>query len=172
MSLHYILNKNAKNTFNNPTDKIYTPENIALLAINQFKLYGKVLDPFRGKGAFYNNLPNNIEKDWCEIDENRNFYDYNKKVDWIISNPPYSDYTNIINHSYKIADNIVYLMPLSKIFSSLGRIKDLNNYGGIVSLYIISASRCKFPFGFPACIVYFKRNYHGPIEWILDKESL
>lgn len=143
------------------TDKVYTPENIAKLIINKFNLSGKVLDPFKGQGAFYNNYPETVKKDWCEIDEGKDFFEYKEHVDWIISNPPYSIYDEVMNHSFEIADNIVYLVPLNKIVSSLGRVKKIKEFGGVPYIYIIGASRCGFPFGFPCCAIYVKRGYKG-----------
>ena len=143
------------------TDKVYTPENIAKLIINKFNLSGKVLDPFKGQGAFYNNYPETVKKDWCEIDEGKDFFEYKEHVDWIISNPPYSIYDEVMNHSFEIADNIVYLVPLNKIVSSLGRVKKIQEFGGVPFIYIIGASRCGFPFGFPCCAIYVKRGYTG-----------
>lgn len=146
-------------TGNKPNDDILTPIEISKMIINKFRLYGKVLDPFKGEGSFYNQFPDNIEKDWCEIKEGRDFFKYNNKVNWIISNPPYSILDEVLEHSFEIADNIVYLVPLSKIVSSMGRIRKIKEYGGVPYIYIISAGKCGFPFGFPACVVYFKRNY-------------
>ena len=149
-------------------DKVYTPENIAKLIINKFKLSGKVLDPFKGKGAFYNNYPETVKKDWCEIDEGKDFFEYKEHVDWIISNPPYSIYDEVMNHSFEIADNIVYLVPLNKIVSSLGRVKKIKEFGGVPYIYIIGASRCGFPFGFPCCAIYVKRGYTGETKIEID----
>ena len=66
-----------------------------------------------------------------------------------------------MEHSFEIADNIVYLVPMSKIFTSLKRIRCILTYGNIKEIHIISAGRCGFPFGFPACAIYFQRNYRG-----------
>lgn len=147
---------------NTKTDKVYTPVNIAQLIISKFPLEGKVLDAFKGKGAFYDNYPETVEKDWCEIDDEKDFFEYNEHVDWIITNPPYSIYDDVMEHSFEIADNIVYLVPLSKVVSSLGRIKKIFDYGGVPYIYIIGAGRCGFPFGFPACAIHMKRGYDGP----------
>jgi hypothetical protein len=147
-----------------PNDNIYTPEQLAKYLIKLYDLQGKVLDPFKGGGAFYNNLPKHTTNYWCEIDENKDFTDWNEPVDWIISNPPYSIYSEVMKHSMKIADNIVYLVPLSKVVSSLERLREISSYGGIVSIYWLGASRCGFPFGFPACSIHIKRNYKGPTE--------
>ena len=146
---------------NKPNDKIYTPNKIAKEIINLFPLKGKVLEPFKGKGAFYNQLPNCVEKDWCEIDEGRDFFDYKEKVNFIISNPPYSILEQVLEHSFEIADNVIYLVPLSKVVSSMGRIRQIKNYGGVKEIYILSASKCGFPFGFPACVIWLQKDYKG-----------
>ena len=148
-------------TGNKANDKIYTPLPIAKKIIDLFPLYGKVLDPFRGAGAFYEQYPDSVEKDWCEIDEGRDFFDYDKKVDWIITNPPYSIFDEVLEHSFEIADNIVYLVPLSKVVTSLKRIRNILKYGDIKEIHIISASKCGFPFGFPACAIWMQRGYKG-----------
>lgn len=146
---------------NKPNDKVYTPDKIAKQIIDLFPLSGKVLDAFKGGGAFYNQLPNYVEKDWCEIDENKDFFDYQDKVDFIISNPPYSILEEVLEHSFEIADNVIYLLPLSKVVSSMGRIRQIKSYGGVKEIYILSASKCGFPFGFPCCAIWVKKNYKG-----------
>ena len=142
-------------------DDVYTPRNVAKRIIDLYDIKGKVLDGFAGDGAFFDQYPENVEKDWCEIKKGKDFFEYTDYVDWIITNPPYSIFDEILEHSYKIADNIVYLIPLSKLFSSMGRIRKVFNYGNIVSIHILAACKCGFSFGFPCCAVYIKRNYKG-----------
>ncbi len=144
-----------------PNDKIYTPEKVAKEMISFYNLSGKVLDPFKGGGVFYNNLPDNVDSYWCEIDEEVDFFEFEERVDWIISNPPYSIFDEVLEHSFKISENVVYLVPLSKVVSSLGRIKKILGYGNVKSIKIIGASKCGFPFGFPACSIHIQRNYLG-----------
>lgn len=144
------------------TDKVYTPEAVAKAIISKYDLYGKVLDPFKGKGAFYDNYPDTIEKDWCEIDDGRDFFEYNEHVDWIVTNPPYSIYDDVMAHAAAISDNIVWLVPLNKIVNSMRRLRASMNYGGIKSIYYIASSKCNFPFGFPSAAVHFEKGYTGP----------
>jgi hypothetical protein len=151
-----------------PNDKIFTPLNIAKEIIAMFDLQGTVLDAFMGNGAFYNQYPNNVKKDWCEIDKGKDFFKYTEKVDWIITNPPYSILENVLYHSFKIADNIVYLVPLSKIVSSIGRIRKISKFGGVPLVYILSASKCGFPFGFPCCAIHIKKDYSGKTQIKID----
>ena len=82
-------------------------------------------------------------------------------MDWIITNAPYSIYDDVMAHSMEIADNIVYLVPLNKVVSSLGRIKKLIDFGGVPYIYVIGAGRCGFPFGFPACAIHIQKGYEG-----------
>jgi len=162
--------KNKSLIGDNENDKIYTPMDVAKQIVDKFAFYGKVLDPFKGKGAFYDQLPDGIEKEWCETDLGRNFFDYKEHVDWIISNPPYSIFTELMLHSYEIADNIVYLIPLNKVVSSMGRVRELAAYGGIPYIFILSPKKCGFPFGFPACAVWIKKGHKGDTKVELDEE--
>ena len=91
----------------NPNDVVFTPDWLAKQICGMFDIDGKVLEPCKGEGAFLKYLPENT--DWCEIAEGRNYYDYNEKVDWIVTNPPYSDYNRFLEHSFALADNIVAL---------------------------------------------------------------
>lgn len=74
------------------TNVVYTDPKLAELIIThfrpQFKETDTFLDPSKGSGAFYDLLPPN--KDWCEIEQGRDFFEYDKKVDWILTNPPWS----------------------------------------------------------------------------------
>ena len=48
-----------------------------------------ILEPFKGNGAFYDKIPSSNPKFYCEIDDGIDFFDYDKKHDWAISNPPF-----------------------------------------------------------------------------------
>lgn len=149
----------------NPNDRVYTPPAIAEIcykSLPPIPSNALLLDPFRGKGAFYDLFPEG-QRDWCEIDdsESRDFFDYNKHVDWIISNPPYSILDDVLDHSFEIADNVCYLVPLGKIFKCLGRLNVLFAWGGIRQVGIIGASRCGFPFGFPCGFFWMQKGYTG-----------
>ena len=146
-----------------PNDLVMTPRKIAKATIDLYDIPNgsTILDPCRGEGSFYDNFPKDCQKEWCEIEEGRNFFDYENNVDWIITNPPYSILDAFLTKAFEVASNIVFLLPLSKMFSSFGRINSVLNYGNIVSIHLIPASKCGFPFGFPACAFYMKRGYEG-----------
>jgi hypothetical protein len=68
-----------------------TPDTIAPKLIAEVPLEegDRVLEPFRGEGSFFNNLPSNTLNDWCEILDGRDFKDYKEPIDWVVSNPPF-----------------------------------------------------------------------------------
>jgi len=143
----------------NPNDVVFTPDWLAKQICEMFPISGRVLEPCKGEGAFLQYLPKDTE--WCEIAENKNYYDFNNKVDWIVTNPPYSDYNRFLEHSFNLADNIVLLVPVAKMFKSMGTLKSILDYGGFVSIHTLPASKAGFPFGFPCAVYYLKRGYKG-----------
>ena len=91
-----------------------------------------VLDPCRGAGVFYNNLPK-CKKDWCEITEGRDFFEYKEKVDLVISNPPFSMWNKWLDHTCEITDRFCYLIGAMNLTDH--RIRELHKNGfGITAI--------------------------------------
>ena len=147
----------------NKNDIVFTPDWLADKICRMFPIEGKILEPCKGEGAFLKWLPE--ETEWCEIADGKNYYDYKEKVDWIVTNPPYSDFNRFLEHSFELAENIVLLVPVAKMFKSMGTLKTIFNYGGIVSFYFLPASKAGFPFGFPCGVCYMKRGYKGQTDF-------
>ena len=79
-------------------DVVMTPYHTAKWIVEHFEPQGKMLEPCRGEGAFYTAMQEyNDDVDWCEISEGKDFFDYNGKVDWIITNPPYSIFDDFLD---------------------------------------------------------------------------
>lgn len=147
----------------NPNDVVFTPREIARAMVEYLSPSGKILEPCKGEGVFMDYLP--TDTDWCEITEGRDFYDYHKKVDWIVTNPPYSDFNNFLEHSFELAENVGLLLPVAKVFKSMGTIRIIKKFGWFPKLWILPANKCGFPFGFPCGIFHFKKGYSGLTEW-------
>lgn len=49
----------------------------------------KVIEPFRGEGAFYNAFPETVQKDWAEREEGKDYTAITGEYDWVITNPPF-----------------------------------------------------------------------------------
>jgi len=152
----------------NPNDVFFTPSWCARDMVRHFKPSGKILEPCKGNGVFLKYLPS---AEWCEITEGVDFFAYHKKVDWVFGNPPYSLFTELLYHSMKIADNICYLIPIGKVYSSDARMKDIYKWGGIVeTIYYGKGSDMGFPFGFPCGAVYLKRGYQSGATFVFREK--
>ena len=141
-------------------DVVYTRESIAVKIIKWLQPTGKCLDPCLGDGVFYKNLPSG--SDWCEIKKGKDFFDYDKKVDWIIGNPPYSIFLDWLEHSFNISKNVAYILPTNKVFQRKIIMNMIKQYGGIKGILIYgSGNSIGFPFGFSTGTFHFKKDYSG-----------
>lgn len=93
---------------NNGNDRVYTPPDLARDIVAHFKPSGRILEPAAGQGSFVQCMPG---CDWCEIDYNIDFFDATGHYDWIVTNPPYSIFSEFLAHALRLADNIVFLCP-------------------------------------------------------------
>ena len=95
-----------------------------------------VLEPFRGDGNFYRNLPAWVRKDWCEKKENRDFFEYTgPSPDTIITNPPYRDEADgnnlavpCLERCLQLARKRVIFFVNHKVFNALSATR-LKKYG-------------------------------------------
>jgi len=151
-------------------DVCQTPDEVARDVVRFFDPRGVCLDPCRGDGAFYRYLP--AGTDWCEIGEGRDFFAYDRRVDWIVSNPPYSVFSQWLRHSFTVADDIVYLIPVNKAFNSYRLMREIYEWGGIRCIYVVdSGGRLGFEVGFAVGAVHFRRGYRGFTE-VVFRENL
>ena len=104
--------------------------------------------------------------DWCEIDEGKCFFEYDKKVDWIITNPPYSIFKEVLPKMLEVSDNMVIVIPVNKLLSSMPRLIDIKRAGHNIKRihYLGSGRQLNFPFGFPVAVVHTQRGYEGFVE--------
>ena len=146
-------------------DIVMTPAETAVNIINHFSPTGTILDPCRGAGAFYDNFPDACQKDWCELSEGKDFFDYKDKVDWIITNPPWSKIKEFMIHSMTIANEIVYLISINH-YSTKARLRIIKNARfGIKEFYCIKTPPTPWPqSGFQIAAVHTSKGYDGDIS--------
>ena len=119
-------------------DVVYTPKSIALKAIEMCDITENmtVLDPSKGGGIFYNNLPN-CKKSYCEISENKDFFKWNEKVDLVIGNPPFSLWTKWLEHTVSITDKFCYIFGAINLTDT--RLRKIIGAGyGITKIHLFS----------------------------------
>ena len=117
----------------NGNDKIYTPNKLALEIVKYFnpEKRNKLLEPCKGEGAFTNAFKTlGYSYDYCEIDEEKDFLEYNKQdIDWIITNPPFSQIRKFLIKSYELSPtNIVFLCTLNAFWMN-GKQDDMKKAG-------------------------------------------
>ena len=135
-------------------DCVQTPELLAKSIIEYFAPKGLILEPCRGESSFYNNLPE--PKDWCEIKEGKDFFcDYHEKVNWIITNPPFSLMRKFLQHSMQLSDNIIFLCPINHIIGLKARLRDIRENG----FYIREILQIDTPKEFPSSGFQWAANY-------------
>lgn len=143
-----------------PNDVIFTPEGLALDLINEIGFTSKdyLLDPFKGEGAFFNQFGTN-KKEWCEINEGRDFFKRCEieKADWIISNPPFSLITPILQKSMKCCKiGFGYIMPSYAL--TYPRILMCEKEGFRLSKIVYFKNPKEWGFGFQCHFVIFQRT--------------
>lgn len=146
----------------NGNDNIQTPLWLCEQVVKHYNPEGSILEPCCGEGNFLKVLP---QADWCEIEQGRNFLKTRGHWDWIITNPPYSQYRVFLNKSMEVADNIVFLQLINATFYK-ARLRDMFNHGfGIKGIWLVETPS-EFPqFGFQMGCVYYKRGWIGNIEF-------
>lgn len=142
-------------------DVVYTPGWCAADMVDHFQPAGTVLDPCRGKGAFHDLLPAGAL--WCEISEGVDFFKWSSPVDWCIGNPPYSITRPWFRHTYEVADQFAYLIPLRNFFSGYGFVRELHEWGGIREIRTYgTGGRLGFPMGNAVGAIHGQRGWRGP----------
>ena len=133
-----MFNKTGRKLKTNANDIIYTPKPVAIKMIEMCNIQEgmKVLDPSKGGGVFYDNFPNNCIKDYCEIDEGKDFFNNNKKHDLIVGNPPYSLWDKWLEHTMILTNKFCYILGCFNFTDARIR-KVLNNGFGITKLHLL-----------------------------------
>ena len=132
------MNKICNNLKKKSNDIIYTPLPVALKMIEMcnIQIGDKVLDPCKGTGVFYNNLPKTCNKEYCEITENKDFFNETGRYDLIIGNPPYSLWTKWINHTMSLTDKFCYIFGIMNITDT--RLNHIHNNGyGVTQIHLL-----------------------------------
>lgn len=160
--------------FEKPTivsDIVYTPASVAQGIINYLKPSGICLDPCKGDGAFYDLLPEG--RQYCEITEGKDFFDYRGGANWIIGNPPYSIFKDFLEYSFELADNVSFLVPTNKVFQRQVIMEMINKYGGIKSMIIYGSGQLiGFPFGFSVGNFHFQRGHKGATDMVIGMKAI
>ena len=147
-------------------DCFMTDLNLCKYIVEHFNPKGLVLEPCKGSGNFVKALRingNNVI--WCEIEEGKDFFDFNEKVDWIITNPPYSKMRKFIQKSMEVSDNIVFLTTINHLWLK-ARLRDIKEANfGIKEILLFNTPK-NFPqSGFQIGCFYLQKGWNGDIKF-------
>ncbi len=144
-------------------DRVMTPPDLAKAIIEHFShaMAGRVLDPSRGEGAFFEHFPEHVERHWCEISEGRDFLAWTDRVEWVVTNPPWSELRTFTRHAMRVSENIVWLAPLTNL-TTKARLRDLEEAGfGIAELLFVDTPKSWPQSGFQIVAAHLKKGYTG-----------
>lgn len=142
-------------------DDVQTPSELAKRIVDHFKPKGKVLEPCRGDGNFLKWMPG---AQWCEIKEDRDFFTWSKRVDWVVTNPPWSLIRRFLQHAMVHADNIVFLVTVNHLWTK-ARIRDIGEFGfGIREICLLEMPKTFPQSGFQLGAIYLRRGWTGEIK--------
>ena len=138
-----------------PADVFYTPKLLVeeIMNLIDFKKDEKVLDGFHGKGVFFDNYPDHVEKDFCEIEVGVDFFEYSGETDWCVSNPPYSILNKVLEKTCGLVKvGFGYLLHFHALTHS--RLRKLEERG----FYLRKLHICKVDkwYGHQAFVVFTK----------------
>lgn len=125
------------------SDKYYTPKSLVKIHLEQLipivPACSLILEPAKGLGAYYDYFQlafPTCSYDYCEIDEGKDFLEYQGTPDVIITNPPFSLLQKFINKSIELHPLIISFL-LNQYAVTPCRIRDFNNAGYFVVGYLI-----------------------------------
>lgn len=144
-----------------PNDIFITPPKLAKTAIDMIDYNENDiwLDPFKNDGSYYNQFPNN--KKWCEILENKDFFDFDEPVDIICSNPPYSCIDKVLLKSVELKPRVIqYLLGINNLTAKRLEFMEKYNYG------LTKIHMCKvFKWYGMSCIFQFEKDKKSIISF-------
>jgi hypothetical protein len=141
-------------------DLIMTPPEVAQHIVDSFAPRGRLLDPCRGAGAFYDALRRHSDDvAWCELAEGRDFLDHHEPYDWIVTNPPWSKFLPFLKHAMTLANDIVFLATATH-FVTRARLRVIAAAGfGIVRIMPIDNPPPPWPGGgFQLAAVHIRKG--------------
>ncbi len=117
----------------NKSDKefYYTNDNMVQDLIAITPLSGTVLDAGSGKNKVWFNSIKQGEKYECEIEDGCDFYTWNKKVNWVIGNPPFHEGWKFMEKALQIATEGIAFLGNISFFNQFTphRLEIIKSYG-------------------------------------------
>lgn len=148
-----------------------TPQPLADALVAALDPSGLVLEPCAGEGAFVQALRVHLqtcdgENDvWtCELADGSDFLQWKLEVDWIVTNPPWSQFRSFLTHSLTLAHDVAMLATVNHWWTR-HRVRSVQRAGfGYRHLWL-----CDWPVEFPSSgfqlgMMHISKGWTGPME--------
>lgn len=116
-------------------------------------------------------------RDWCEIRKGRDFrtYEFGRRVDWCITNPPFSDaYLEIAARAFAISEHVAFLVKLNVAIGTYARHRAWREAGhGLREIVFIPWADAEFTTeggdekaaeGFCLALLWWSRGWNGDVR--------
>jgi hypothetical protein len=144
-------------------DVVQTPPELAGRLVAHFRPAGRILEPCKGAGHFLRFLP--AQTAWCEITAGRDFFAWTEAVDWIITNPPWSELRAFLRHALAVSQHVVFLLTLNHLWTR-ARLRDIRTAGFGLREIVLVETPASFPTsGFQLGAIHLERNWRGAITF-------
>jgi hypothetical protein len=151
-----------------------TPDSLATALVAELQPSGRILEPWcREDGAFVRALEPYGDVSWCEIEEGRDFFHWTERVDWIVTNPPWSKFAAFLEHALRLADHVVFLVTVNHWWT-VRRVRLVLDAGlGYRDLLLVQWPSAWREEGFVLGVMHLERGYRGglwerELDWIED----
>lgn len=146
-------------------DVVMTPTALAVGLVSLLQPSGHILEPSAGDGAFVDALRLYGRVDTCDIrDGEMGFTWWTERVDWVVGNPPWSNFAVFLRHALEIADNVAYLVTVNHWWTKR-RVRDVAAAGFGYRQLILCDWPAAWPSsGFQLGMMHLQRGYRGPCD--------
>ncbi len=160
-------------------DDVQTPPALARRLVAHFAPTGRMLEPCCGDGNFLRALRKHVscnpgtsvssrgsapsEVLWAELKRGRDFFEWHERVDWIITNPPWSQIRVFLQHAMTLAEHVVLLLTINHLWTK-ARLRDIRAADFGLREIVLVDMPASFPqSGFQLGAVHLARGHAGPI---------
>ena len=144
-------------------DVVMTPASLAAALLHALEPRGHLLDPCAGTGVFVRALRGYGLVDACDTEQG-GFSFWSAHVDWIVTNPPWSQFRTILEHALEIADHVALLATVNHWWTHR-RVELVRLRGfGYERLLLVDPWPKAFPAsGFQLGMMLVSRGYSGAL---------
>lgn len=153
-------------------DVVMTPRTLAVSLVSHLGIGGRVLEPCAGDGAFVDAIRSaGLAVESCEISAGSDFFQWTEQVDWIVTNPPWSQFRAFLAHSLLVADNVAMLATVNHWWTKR-RVSDVVSSGFGYRRLVL----CDWPDEFPASgfqlgMMHVMRGWRGELDIVDVRRS-